>query len=103
MGRRAGMAADLRVLEQAKRTGMGALTPVQGLGALAGILSAPSSGLQPQSHFAILSVDWAIVLKKVRCRSPAEEARTCMLRRAVPYDLQHTRRPDPDPAPGSST
>ena len=61
------MAADPRVLGQAKHTGMGSLTPVQGLGALAGILSARSSTLQPQPQFAVLSVNWAIILKKVCC------------------------------------
>ncbi len=70
------MAANPRVLGQTKHTGMGSLTPVQGLGALAGILSAPPAS-QPQSLFAVLSVDWAIILKKVRC-ALTDAATTCM-------------------------
>ena len=72
------MAADPRVLGQAKHTGMGSLTPLQGLGALAGILSARSSGMQPQPQFAVLSVDWAIILKKVRC-TLTDAGTVCML------------------------
>ena len=59
------MAADPRVLRQAERTGMGALTAAQGLGALASILSTPMTAAQPQSQFAAMSVNWSIIIKQV--------------------------------------
>jgi len=61
----AGMAADPRVQRQAKQTGMGSLSPVQGLGVLFSILSTPASVAQQQPQFAAMSVDWSIVIKQV--------------------------------------
>ena len=57
------MAADPAVLARTKRTGLGALNPVQGVDALAGILTAAGQRSTPQ--IAAVPVDWSVVLKKV--------------------------------------
>ena len=59
----AGMAAEPLVRAQLKRTGLGSLTPAQGLDALAGVLGSASAQWQPL--IAAVLVDWSIVLKKV--------------------------------------
>ena len=59
------MAADPRVQRQAKQTGMGSLSPVQGIGALSSILSTLASVARQPPQFAAMSVDWSIVIKQV--------------------------------------
>ena len=58
------MADDPLILARIKRLGFGALSPVEGMDALAGILSA--AVLQPRPQIAAFPVDWSIVLKQVR-------------------------------------
>ena len=60
------MAADPVALQRIKRTGLGALTPRQGLEALEALLMAqPSHGHLVQA--AAVSVEWSIVLKVRSC------------------------------------
>ena len=59
----AGMAADPLVMAQLKRTGLGSLTPAQGLSALSGMMSGFNAHWQPQ--MAAVLVNWSIVLNKV--------------------------------------
>ena len=57
------MAAEPKVIAQLKGTGLGSLTPAQGLDALAGVLGSASVHWPPL--IAAVLVDWSIVLKKV--------------------------------------
>ncbi len=56
------MAADPVALQRIKRTGLGALTPSQGLEALQALLMV-QPGHRHLSQAAAVSVEWSVVLK----------------------------------------
>ena len=56
------MAADPIALQRIKRTGLGALTPGQGLEALEALLLT-RSGFDHLAQAAAVSVEWSVVLK----------------------------------------
>lgn len=72
------MAADPIALQRIKRTGLGALTPSQGLEALEALLLT-RCGFDHLAQAAAVSVEWSVVLK---VRDPQDQLNhTCQLQR----------------------